>query len=79
MSMPLLISVRLGPNRWDVAAFWQPSRTSPSAPFSLLDPRPDRLWVAGILFRRISREGLMRTVSLMLVASGLSLIVRALG
>jgi hypothetical protein len=37
------------------------------------------LWAAGFLFRRISREGLMRTVSLMLVASGISLIVRALG
>ena len=37
------------------------------------------LWLAGFLFRRISREGLMRTVSLMLVASGISLIVRALG
>ena len=37
------------------------------------------LWTAGFLFRRISRQGLMRTVSLMLVASGVSLIVRALG
>ena len=37
------------------------------------------LWVAGFLFRRISRDGLMRVVSLMLVASGISLIVRALG
>ena len=37
------------------------------------------LWIAGFLFRRISRDGLMRAVSLMLVASGISLIVRALG
>jgi uncharacterized membrane protein YfcA len=37
------------------------------------------LWVAGFFFRRISRDGLMRVVSLMLVASGISLIVRALG
>ena len=37
------------------------------------------LWAAGFLFRRISREGLMRVVSLMLVASGVSLILRALG
>ena len=37
------------------------------------------LWAAGLLFRRISRDGLMRTVALMLVASGVSLIVRALG
>jgi hypothetical protein len=37
------------------------------------------LWVAGFLFRRISREGLMRVVSLVLVASGVSLIARALG
>ena len=37
------------------------------------------LWAAGFLFRRISRDGLMRVVTLMLVASGVSLIVRALG
>ena len=37
------------------------------------------LWAAGFLFRRISRDGLMRAVTLMLVASGISLIVRALG
>jgi uncharacterized protein len=37
------------------------------------------LWAAGFLFRRISREGLMRIVTLMLAASGVSLIVRALG
>ena len=37
------------------------------------------LWAAGHLFRRISREALMRAVSLMLLASGASLIVRALG
>lgn len=37
------------------------------------------LWAAGFLFRRISRDGLMRVVTLMLVVSGVSLIVRALG
>jgi len=36
------------------------------------------LWAAGHLFRRISRDTLMRTVSLMLLASGASLILRAL-
>jgi uncharacterized membrane protein YfcA len=36
------------------------------------------LWAAGHLFRRISREMLMRAVALMLLASGASLIVRAL-
>ncbi|HTQ78009.1 MAG TPA: sulfite exporter TauE/SafE family protein [Burkholderiales bacterium] len=37
------------------------------------------LWAAGHLFRRISREGLMRAVALLLLASGASLVVRALG
>ncbi len=37
------------------------------------------LWAAGHLFRRISREMLMRAVALMLLVSGASLIVRALG
>ena len=36
------------------------------------------LWTAGHLFRRISREMLMRVISLMLLASGVSLVVRAL-
>lgn len=36
------------------------------------------LWVAGHLFRRISRDVLMRTVALLLLASGISLLVRAL-
>lgn len=36
------------------------------------------LWAAGHLFRRISREALMRAVALMLLASGASLVVRAL-
>ncbi len=36
------------------------------------------LWAAGHIFRRISREALMRVVALMLLASGGSLIVRAL-
>jgi uncharacterized membrane protein YfcA len=37
------------------------------------------LWAASHLFRRISREALMRAVALMLLASGVSLLVRALG
>jgi len=37
------------------------------------------LWAASHLFRRISREMLMRAVALMLLVSGASLIVRALG
>jgi uncharacterized membrane protein YfcA len=36
------------------------------------------LWTAGHVFRRISREALMRAVALMLLASGGSLIARAL-
>ncbi len=37
------------------------------------------LWAAGHLFRRLSRDALMRAVALMLLASGASLILRALG
>jgi uncharacterized protein len=37
------------------------------------------IWAASHLFRRISRETLMRAVALMLLASGASLILRALG
>jgi uncharacterized membrane protein YfcA len=37
------------------------------------------IWAAGHLFRRMSRELLMRAVALMLLASGASLIYRALG
>ena len=37
------------------------------------------LWAASHLFRRMSRDALMRAVSLMLAASGASLIARALG
>ena len=37
------------------------------------------IWAASHLFKRISREILMRTVALMLLASGASLILRALG
>ena len=36
------------------------------------------IWAAGHLFQRISRETLMRAVSFMLLASGASLIVRAM-
>lgn len=35
------------------------------------------LWAAGHLFRRISRNGLMRAVALVLLASGISLLARA--
>ena len=37
------------------------------------------LWAAGHIFRRISRDALMRVVAYVLLASGGSLIVRALG
>jgi uncharacterized membrane protein YfcA len=37
------------------------------------------LWAAGHLFRRMSREILMRVVALMLLVSGASLVVRAIG
>ena len=37
------------------------------------------LWAAGHIFRRLSRDGLMRAVALMLLASGASLVVRSLG
>jgi uncharacterized membrane protein YfcA len=36
------------------------------------------LWAAGHFFRRISRDALMRAVALMLLASGASLLARAL-
>jgi uncharacterized membrane protein YfcA len=36
------------------------------------------IWAAGPVFRRISREALMRVVALMLLASGASLILRSL-
>ena len=36
------------------------------------------LWAASHLFRRISRQALMRVVAVMLLASGISLVVRAL-
>ena len=36
------------------------------------------LWAAGHLFRRISRDTLLRAVALMLLASGVSLVLRAL-
>jgi uncharacterized membrane protein YfcA len=36
------------------------------------------IWAASHLFKRISRETLMRAVALMLLASGASLILRAL-
>jgi len=36
------------------------------------------LWAAGHIFRRISREALMRAVAMMLLASGASLVLRSL-
>jgi hypothetical protein len=36
------------------------------------------IWSAGHLFRRLSREGVMRAVALMLLASGASLVLRSL-
>jgi len=37
------------------------------------------IWVAGHFFRRISREALLRAVALVLLASGVSLVARAVG
>jgi hypothetical protein len=37
------------------------------------------LWAAGHLFRRISRNTLLRAIALMLLASGISLVIRATG
>ena len=56
----------LDPRVWIYAAFIVPAGLA-------------GIWAAGHLFRRISREVLMRAVSLMLLASGASLILRALG
>jgi uncharacterized membrane protein YfcA len=36
------------------------------------------LWASGHLFRRLSRQGLMRAVAVMLLVSGVSLVLRVL-
>ena len=62
----LVTGILLDPKVWLYAVFVVPA--------GLLG-----IWAASHLFRRISRETLMRAVALMLLASGASLIVRALG
>ena len=59
------IGFLLDPKVWTYAAFVVPAGLA-------------GIWAAGHLFRRISRETLMRVVALMLLASGASLIVRAM-
>ncbi|HUN67681.1 MAG TPA: sulfite exporter TauE/SafE family protein [Burkholderiales bacterium] len=59
------IGFLLDPRVWIYAAFVVPAGLA-------------GIWAAGHLFRRISREALMRAVALMLLVSGTSLIVRAL-
>jgi len=55
----------LEPKVWIAAAFVVPAGLA-------------GIWAAGHLFRRLSRERLMRAVALLLLASGASLIVRSL-
>jgi len=57
--------ILLDPKVWIYAAFVVPAGLA-------------GIWAAGHLFRRISREMLMRVVALMLLASGASLILRSL-
>jgi uncharacterized membrane protein YfcA len=59
------IGFLLEPRVWVYAAFVVPAGLA-------------GIWAAGHLFRRISREALMRAVAVMLLASGASLILRAL-
>jgi uncharacterized membrane protein YfcA len=61
----LAIGFLLEPKVWVAAAFVVPAGLA-------------GIWAAGHLFRRISRETLMRGVALLLLASGASLIVRSL-
>jgi len=58
--------ILLDPKVWFCAVFVVPSGLA-------------GIWAASHLFRRISRETLMRAVALILLASGTSLILRALG
>jgi hypothetical protein len=61
----LAIGFLLDPKVWVYAAFVVPAGLA-------------GIWAAGHLFRRISRETLMRVVALMLLASGASLVLRSL-
>lgn len=61
----LLTGILLDPKVWLYAVFVVPAGLA-------------GIWAAGHLFRRISREVLMRAVMLVLLASGASLILRAL-
>jgi uncharacterized membrane protein YfcA len=61
----LAIGYLLEPTIWIAAAFVVPAGLA-------------GIWAAGHLFRRITRETLMRAVSLLLLASGASLIARSL-
>ena len=62
----LVTGILLDPKVWLYAVFVVPA--------GLLG-----IWAASHLFRRISRETLMRAVALMLLASGASLVLRSLG
>ena len=62
----LVTGILLDPKVWLYAVFIVPAGLA-------------GIWAAGHLFRRISRETLMRAVALMLLASGASLVLRALG
>ena len=61
----VVTGILLDPKVWIYAAFVVPAGLA-------------GIWAAGHLFRRISRETLMRAVALMLLVSGASLILRAL-
>jgi len=61
----LVVGLLLDPKVWLYAVFVVPAGLA-------------GIWAASHLFRRISREILMRTVALLLLASGVSLILRAL-
>lgn len=62
----LVTGILLDPKVWIYAVFVVPAGLA-------------GIWAASHLFRRISRETLMRAVAFMLLVSGASLIIRALG
>jgi len=62
----LVTGILLDPKVWLYAVFVVPAGLA-------------GIWAAGHLFRRLSREGLMRAVAFMLLASGASLVLRSLG
>lgn len=62
----LVTGILLDPKVWLYAVFIVPAGLA-------------GIWAAGHLFRRISREMLMRAVALMLLVSGASLVLKALG